>query len=59
MRGTLQRFRVGFFNIETDMLLLESLFFFAGDFCAARRDIMVFGVEHARGNTGKTVVAAT
>jgi hypothetical protein len=25
----------GFFNIDTDMLLLESLFFFADDFCAA------------------------
>ncbi len=25
----------GFFNIETDMLLLEQLFFFAHDFCAA------------------------
>ncbi|MFH2010190.1 MAG: hypothetical protein ABI333_26565 [bacterium] len=25
----------GFFNIETDMLLLEELFFFADDFCAA------------------------
>jgi hypothetical protein len=25
----------GFFNVESDMLLLENLFFFAGDFCEA------------------------
>ena len=29
----------GFFNIETDMLLLESLFFFADRFCAAVTEI--------------------
>jgi len=29
------RIAFGFFNIETDLLLLQNLFFFAGDFCSA------------------------
>lgn len=29
----------GFFHIETDLLVLERLFFFAGDFCAWLRDL--------------------
>ena len=30
----------GFFNIESDMLLLENLFFFADRFCAAATDLL-------------------
>lgn len=36
----------GFFHIETDMLLLQQLFFFASDFCAAL-------VELARADAGR------
>lgn len=33
----------GFFNIETDLLLLERLFFFADDFCRAATELRVPG----------------
>ena len=43
----------GFFNIESDMLLLEHLFFFADEFCARVQDLAEPGADEATGGAWK------
>ena len=53
------RIPIGFFNIETDMLLMDCYFFFSTDFCEwiiewadagkfGREDIMIYAIEEPR-----------